>query len=167
MVNTLLTFWEDSDEFVNPNPVTDEMIWIAEEKLGYKLPDSYIRLIKSQNGGTPVHNCFPTTVPTSWAEDHIYVAGFYGIGGEHGIDTEGIYMIEEFEYPSSCIYVGESPTAGHDAVLLDYSECGKQGEPRVIHVNVENYQDPIITFLADDFQTFLEGLLPYSHFDKD
>ncbi|WP_017153708.1 hypothetical protein [Bacillus bingmayongensis] len=75
--------------------------------------------------------------------------------------------MEEFEYPSIGILIGESPTAGHDAVMLDYSRCGKNGEPRVIHVNIENYQDPIITVLAENFQSFLDGLRSYRHFDKD
>ncbi|PEB56958.1 SMI1/KNR4 family protein [Bacillus pseudomycoides] len=159
------SFWDDSDEFVNPIRVTDEMIAKVEQTLSYKLPESYITLIKTQNGGTPLRTCFSTTVPTSWADNHIAIVGIYGIGGEHGIDTESPYLIEEFDYPRVGIIVCESPTAGHDAVMLDYSKCGNQGEPIVIHVNVENYEDPIITFLAKDFQTFINGLVDDSDFD--
>src|SRR5881397_4059468 len=76
-------FWDDpfddSYYFTGP-PVTEEMIRAAEAKLGYKLPQSYIRLIKIKNGGSLKRDCFPTTVPTSWAEDHVALSGIRGIG---------------------------------------------------------------------------------------
>lgn len=46
-------FWDDSDyairEYVS-DPPTDELIASVEEELGYKLPASYIRLMKQHNG---------------------------------------------------------------------------------------------------------------------
>ncbi|OZI12041.1 hypothetical protein CEW92_08755 [Bacillaceae bacterium SAS-127] len=41
------------------------MIDEAEQTLGYKLPNSYIELIKIKNGGSPVHTCYPTATATS------------------------------------------------------------------------------------------------------
>lgn len=38
--------------------------------------------MKQQNGGIPVKDCFPTSEPTSWAEDHIAINGIMGIGRE-------------------------------------------------------------------------------------
>jgi hypothetical protein len=51
-------FWSDSEYFTNPKRITDEMILGAESQLGYSLPKSYIRLLKSKNGGTPLNVCF-------------------------------------------------------------------------------------------------------------
>ena len=51
-------FWEDSvyalKEYVSESP-SDELIASVEQELGYKLPASYIWLMKQHNGGIPVN----------------------------------------------------------------------------------------------------------------
>jgi hypothetical protein len=158
-------FWSDSEEFTGP-ALTGDMIRDAEQALGYKLPDSYLRLIRSRNGGSPKRRCFPTRVRTSWAKDHIQVCGILGIGGTWGIDSTGLgsrYMIQEWGYPDVGIVIGVTPSAGHDTVMLDYSECGPQGEPRVIHVETER-AEPEVLVLAPDFETFVRGLVDCRQF---
>lgn len=157
-------FWSKDEYFVSP-PLTENSIVNAEKRLGYKLPQSYISLIKTQNGGTPRKTCFPTNEPTSWAEDHIAIEAILGIGGKWGIDSEEFgsdFMIHEWGYPDIGIVICECTSAGHDAVMLDYSKCGKRGEPQVIHVDVEVGE---ITFLAHNFKEFIEGLVDESQFD--
>ena len=155
------SFWHESDEFTHDIPVTDQMIRNTEEKLGYKLPTSYLNLLKTRNGGTPINTCFPTATPTSWADNHIMISGILGIGGNWGIDSEELgsqFMISEWGYPNIGIVICSCPSAGHDAVMLDYSLCGSNGEPRVIHVDVE-CSPPKITLLADSFEGFINGLV--------
>ena len=78
-------FWEDSayalEEYVS-KPPSDELIASVEEELGYKLPSSYIWLMKQHNGGIPVNTCFPTDASTSQAKDHAAITGIFGIGRE-------------------------------------------------------------------------------------
>ncbi len=58
----LAAFWEPEDylrgkgrnEYIYPAP-SEDLIRKTEEKLGYKLPESYIALMKQQNGGCPAH----------------------------------------------------------------------------------------------------------------
>lgn len=159
-------FWDDSDEFTG-SPLTAEMIQAAEKSLGYKLPESYLRLLRIQNGGTPNRCCFPTNVPTSWADDHIEICGIRGIGGEWGIDAVELgsrAMIQNWGYPNVGIVIGETPSAGHDTVMLDYSLCGPQGEPHVIHVETEDIS-PTTLVLAPDFATFIDGLVSCDQFE--
>ncbi len=63
----LTYFWDDCDyakkEYIEPEP-SDELIASVEQELGYKLPASYIWLMKRHNGGLPVNTCFPTDTPT-------------------------------------------------------------------------------------------------------
>lgn len=154
-------FWQDKDLCTLPFPLTDELVRQAEERLGFKLPQAYIDLLKIRNGGIPVRNCFPTTTPTSWAEDHIAIDSFRGIGGDDGMDSlDTRWTDEDWGYPvETGVVICDCPSAGHDAVMLDYSLCGRDGEPRVIHVDVETGDAPEITVLAPDFETFMKGLL--------
>jgi hypothetical protein len=50
-------------------------------------------------------------------------------------------------------------------ILLDYSKCGKDDEPEVVHVDQEN--DYKKTFLAKDFETFIKGLKNEEEFDAE
>lgn len=49
-------FWDDDEYAMNEYigaPPTEEMIEETERELGYKLPESYIWLMKQHNGGIP------------------------------------------------------------------------------------------------------------------
>lgn len=159
----LSNFWDDDDyackEYVSDVP-TDDLIADIEKELGYKLPASYIWLMKQHNGGIPFNTCFPTDVPTSWAEDHVAITGIFGIGREKDYSLCGglgsQFMIDEWGYPAIGVAICDCPSAGHDMIFLDYRECGPQGEPSVVHVDQEcDYE---ITLLADNFEEFIRGL---------
>lgn len=163
-------FWDDSDysleEYVEESP-NDELVYSVEQELGYKLPSSYIKLMKLHNGGTPKNCCFPTTERTSWAENHCAITGIMGIGREKPNSLCGEFgskfWIEEWGYPDIGIYICDCPSAGHDMIMLDYSKCGKDGEPEVIHIDQE--RDYKKTFLAKDFETFIRGLVSSDVYD--
>jgi SMI1-KNR4 cell-wall len=160
----LSDFWEDSDyarqAYIEEIP-TNEFIQSIEKEIGYKLPASYIELMKSQNGGLPKNTCYPTSKATSWAENHVAITGIMGIGrtkmyslcGELGSQ----FMIKEWGYPKIGVCICDCPSAGHDMIMLDYSKCGKEGEPKVVHIDQEvGYKK---TVLAKDFETFIRGLV--------
>lgn len=165
-------FWDDDpyykEEYEEEIPGAEEISRI-ENQLGYKLPRAYIALMQERNGGAPIKNCYPTSEATSWAEDHIAITGIFGIGQQKPStlcgDCGSIFWIEEWGYPADGIYIGDCPSAGHDMILLDYSACGPQGEPVVVHVDQENNYKK--TFLADDFETFVRGLRESSAFSDD
>ncbi len=152
-------FFDDSNYFTGP-PLTEEVIRAAEAQLGYKLPASYLRLLQVKNGGSPRRRCFPTGKP-GWADDHVEVSGIRGIGGAWGIDSPlrgNRYMIREWGYPDVGILIGQTPSAGHDGVMLDYRESGPSGEPRIIHVDTEG-DEPQVQVLAPNLEVFLRGLV--------
>ena len=168
----LTNFWDDNwyalKEYVS-DPPSDELIASVEEELGYKLPASYIWLMKQHNGGIPVNTCYPCDEPTCWAEDHVAITGIFGIGREKIYSLCGElgsqFMIDEWEYPAIGVAICDCPSAGHDMIFLDYRACGPQGEPAVVHVDQEN--DYKITHLADSFEEFIRGLEHESLYDLD
>ncbi len=152
-------FWDDCEwarrAYTHETP-TDELIADIEAELGYKLPESYIWLMKQHNGGIPVKDTF---YYGDGEYDYVSVEGILGIGrhGEHSphfrITDDYIY---EWGYPNIGIPLCDCPSAGHDMIFLDYRECGTRGEPQVVHISQEdNY---CITFLANNFEEFIRGL---------
>ena len=168
----LTNFWDDNwyalKEYVS-EPPSDELIDSVEEELGYKLPASYIWLMKQHNGGIPVNTCYPCDEPTCWADDHVAITGMFGIGREKSCSLCGElgsqFMIDEWEYPAIGVAICDCPSAGHDMIFLDYRTCGPKGEPAVVHVDQEN--DYKITRLADSFEEFIRGLKHESLYDPD
>ncbi|NUT17816.1 MAG: SMI1/KNR4 family protein [Hamadaea sp.] len=146
---------QDSAYFTGP-PLSDELIRRAEESLGVKLPRSYLDVLRERNGGTPVNRCCPTPFPTSWAPDHFEIHAVLGVGGSRGIDTPdgSAYLVAEWGYPEVGVVVCAMPSGGHDAVMLDYSECGPVGEPAVAYVD----EDRVPRRVAASFAEFL-GML--------
>jgi hypothetical protein len=164
------SFWDDNkaalEDYVD-EPPTDELVRSIQEELGYKLPASYIKMMKIHNGGMPKNNRFPTKQRTSWAKDHIAINGILGIGRNKDYSLCGglgsQFMIDEWEYPAIGICICDCPSAGHDMIMLDYRECGPEGEPTVVHVDQE--RDYRMTFLAKDFESFICGLVHEDVYD--
>ena len=150
-------FWNDSDyakkAYIGKAP-TDEEISEIEKELGYKLPQSYIELIKKHNGGIPVLRVFLTD------DYEINITGIFGIDRTkcHSLCGElgSAFMISEWGYPNIGIAVADTISGGHDMIFLDYRECGKDGEPKVVVVDQES--DYHIGVLADTFEDFIKGL---------
>lgn len=150
-------FWNDSDyakkSYIGKAP-TDEEISEIEKELGYKLPQSYIELIKKHNGGIPVPRVFLTD------DYEINITGIFGIDRTkcHSLCGElgSAFMISEWGYPNIGIAVADTISGGHDMIFLDYRECGKDGEPKVVVVDQES--DYHISVLADTFEDFIKGL---------
>jgi hypothetical protein len=159
----LATFWEDSAyaraEYVGA-PLTDGMVRAAEAALGYRLPASYVALLRSQNGGIPARTRHRTRTRTTWAHDHVALTGIFGVDPVKSCSLTGAMgqrlWLDEWEYPAIGVYFADCPSAGHDLFCLDYRRCGPEGEPSVVHVDQE--WDYAITELAPTFEAFVRGL---------
>ena len=116
-------FWDDDEYAMNEYigaPPTEEMIEETERELGYKLPESYIWLMKQHNGGIPFNVCFPCDEPTSWADDHVAITGIMGVDKDKIYSLCGQlgsrFMIEEWGYPDIGVAICDCPSAGHDMI---------------------------------------------------
>jgi hypothetical protein len=163
--------WNDSAYSLKSyveSPPNDESIASIEEDLGgFRLPAAYVELARMHNGGLLRRSCHPMDEPTGWAEDHIVITGLYAIGrtSRHSLcgNTGSKFWEEEWGYPPIGVYIADTPTAGHEMIALDYRECGKHGEPRVVYVDQEN--DYNITCVAPDFAAFIRALVSEEEYD--
>ncbi len=159
----LSAVWLPSDwakEHYQEAPFTPEILTAVEAELGYKLPQSFIALMSVQNGGVFRNTCFPTTQKNRWSDSHVMICEVSGIGFEKEVSLCGgsgqKLWLEEWDYPPIGVYFATDPSGGHAIFALDYRECGKDGEPKV--VLVEQECDYAIVELAPDFETFIRQL---------
>jgi hypothetical protein len=155
-------FFDASTYYTGP-PLTDALAAAAERLLGYTLPASYVRLLRVKNGGVPQRQCYPTA-GTHWSDNHVRVVTLFGVGGQWGIDSAEFgsqRLIEQGGFPQLGIIIGWTPTAGHDAIMLDYSVCGPQGEPRISHVDAESGDCMVLAASFADFVAALVDCRPY------
>ncbi len=154
--------WSNS-EYSKENYISDafdsNMLLEIESELGYKLPASYVELMKEQNGGLVKRSIFKIN-----EEHYIEITGILGIGRVKDYSLCGHlgskFMIEEWEYPAIGVAICDCPSAGHEMIFLDYRECGpkcENGEPKVVYIDQE--ADYEIVVLANTFEEFINGLV--------
>ncbi|WP_341716484.1 SMI1/KNR4 family protein [Micromonospora sp. FIMYZ51] len=166
------TFWDDNEYALGAYvdvPPSPALIDSVEADLGYRLPASYVALMRSHNGGMPHDRCCPAPSRTTWAETHVAVDGIMGIGRKRRYSLAGEagsrFWIEEWGYPAIGVYFATCPSAGHDMIAFDYRDSGPDGEPRVVHVDHEwDYQ---VTVLAPNFVSFVQALRPESQYEEE
>jgi hypothetical protein len=149
-----LEFW-DSNYYKNP-VLSEQMIEHAQQKLGVKLPDLFIELLKIQNGGYTRGFAFPMKTKTSWSENHVPLNELFGIVLDENLNSGhnillSEYMIKEWGLPQNQVLLtGE----GLWWITLDY----RFGEiPTVRWLDTECAED---IHIADNFKDFINGLLP-------
>jgi hypothetical protein len=165
-------FWEHSayaDNTYVSKPFDEAMLASVQAELGYTLPAAYVALLRTQNGGTPRYTDHKAPFPPTWSRDRVGLSGIFGIGRDKDMSLCGecgsAFWSLEWGYPKIGVYFADCPSAGHDMLCLDYTACGPQGEPAVVHIEQEdNYR---ITVLAPNFQAFMLGLEPDPDFDPD
>lgn len=146
--------------------LTEQMVIEAESELGVKLPDAYVDLMRTTNGGYTHDAACGTSQPTGWAPTHVPVDVIFGIPavgdrGAFGVGSgilQTAYMTEEWGLPPGLVLLNGD---GHWWIALDYRSTGPRGEPTVVWIDLERGED---LQLADSFASFLEQLVPADDF---
>ncbi|MBP3754164.1 MAG: SMI1/KNR4 family protein [Lachnospiraceae bacterium] len=153
----------DKEEYECGDIESDDLIESIENDLGFKLPQSYIFLMKKHNGGLLNKNCVQINKRDTFND----LEGIFGLGRtkRHSICEENKY---KSYYEENLISICSS-NSGHNKIYLDYSICGTDGEPRVIAIDNECFDDvnPHPWVLADNFETFIESLHEYTEDDEE
>ncbi|WP_225795905.1 SMI1/KNR4 family protein [Streptomyces aculeolatus] len=148
-----VAFWDGSSNYGVQPPLTDQLVDQAELTLEVTIPASLVALLHQQNGGRVAAGlrAFPTSVPTSWASDHVPFEYMMGIGHRTGAPSllDSVYLIGEWDLPDSLILLsGDGPCW----IGLDY-RTGPT--PTVGWFDADSGLE---LPLAASFQDFVEGL---------
>jgi hypothetical protein len=150
------------DKYPERRPVSDESLAQFQRERGLKLPDTYVALLRMQNGGTFRHNML---LPEDVDEDdacgeETEVRGLFGIGEErHSVcDLLEVWHVEDEQQNDISDQVICFDCNGcNDLTVLDYRECGPTGEPTVQQIC--RCEPPwIYMHLANSFDELLERL---------
>jgi hypothetical protein len=146
-------------------PLTPADVVRAESVLGVRLPSEYVELLQVQNGGYISHDfdAFPTTAPTSWADDHVWFRTLAGIGPADSWPsvTMSAALAAEWGMPGGLVLLGGD---GHFWIALDYRDRAPVADPSVVWFDTEVGED---LTLAPSFRAFIEGLRPMESFGVD
>ena len=156
MLNTE-NLWFDSKyskENCISEPFDDELLKSIEEELGYKLPASYVELMRKHNGGSLKRRRLDI------GDTYTILDVIFGIGREKEDSLCGEYgtkfWLEEWGYPDIGVAIADTESAGHEMIFLDYTECGPEGEPKVVYVDQEpDYEKTVV---AENFEEFVNML---------
>lgn len=151
-------FW--GTNYYNHPKLTDKMIRKAENKLGVKLPNELIALLRIQNGGYTKGFVFPMSVKTSWSSDHVPFNELGGIVTDPSHETaqnllDSSPLSTEWDVPQRQVLLAGD---GHFWITLDYR---KGEEPSVAWIDTECDEDIPISV---SFRDFLAGLVPSAEF---
>ncbi|MFP7287353.1 SMI1/KNR4 family protein [Shouchella clausii] len=142
--------WDPSvlDEY-ELNPLENDTVKFVENHFQVKLPESYVNLLKEQNGGYLSRNKYPFKHDNE--DEDIEIDHLLGLSIKN---NEGIlqseYFINEWGLPQHLILISGD---GHGWVCLDYRSVNEN--PPVIFIDVEVEKEHR---LADSFAEFINNL---------
>lgn len=134
--------FRNDEKYRNP-PFSDEELAQTAKAIGWKLPKSYVALLKIRNGGRIDYEKY----------EDCWLAEIYGITPRDGLIEMFDNWINEWEYPNIGIPFGQTESAGHDMYFMDFGSVDENGEPRI--VLVDNECDNCVTEVAKNLEEFL------------
>lgn len=168
-------FWKEDSCYnkYTGTSLTEETIEEMEARLGYALPNLYVELLVSRNGGKPIRDCYIkegrpiSRDPIVLSDYYVEIECFFGLGeeeysifGKYGNE----YWYEVKKYPRDIgMIIGKGKN--EELIYLDYRDCGKTGNPRVCICSAkDNYE---VRVLEESFFLFLSRLYPKCDLDID
>jgi len=151
------SIWCEKEGIVNPNKlddaITDELIQKVESQLKHKLPNKYLELLKTQNGGKLFKRYYYITSPDI---RNFEITDILGLSNdiEKGIIAKNNLYADYIDSDNWIIF-GDDVSAGHAHYLFDYSELNENNEPKIIYYDNEI---ELKFLLANSFEEFISNL---------
>ena len=170
---------------VLPFPSREEFAAL-EQRLGVKLPASYIELAATtQNGGELNRNGVALHDEDGNVFRHVKISEISAIGHRLGDKSvpkrmpghEGFDLPKRFYNKENLFIIGQNRDANSEFFVLNYMDCGSTGEPNVVFITRKSVRgadnEPMsgdwryisekfywdITSVAPNFEAFIKGLV--------
>lgn len=146
----VLKIWNNND-YAKENYIEesfdDESLTEVEDALGYRLPESYVELMKLQNGGL-LKDVYVDVKIDRYETRKVQLGGLYAIHMDQIIDED---QNAKESFPDIGVYIGDLMEDSDLHIALDYSS----DEPMVVFISEENER----TILSNSFETFIHMIL--------
>lgn len=150
-------WWQD-EKIVNhgklENEITPELIDETQKILGHKLPNSYLSLLNTQNGGRLIKKYY--YLPEYHDSKVFEIDSIFGIGDNNnaGIIWENRKNLDYVNLKNVVIF-GDDASGGHAYYFFDYNEAADTNEPKIIYYDLELDKKIV---LASNFKEFVSNL---------
>lgn len=150
------------------SPPSDSLIASIEAEFGLRLPDAYVALARQRNGGLLGRNLhfFGSTDPGTNSSFVVRIGALYPIGrvADHALlgPVTSRYQFGPWRFRDIGICIASSEITHDEQVVLDYRQCGPNGEPAVVLVQEcwvsAECSEQEVHFMANSFADFVRGL---------
>ncbi|MDR1872698.1 MAG: immunity 51 family protein [Deltaproteobacteria bacterium] len=141
------------------DPLTEEMIVETENELAFKLPEGYKAFLRRKNGGVPRYRTFHLPPPPEREDSARQLVGLLGLDSRRKYSLLGSrgsrFMYAKYGFPQIGLIIGHCLAPETEAIYLDYSDRGANGEPHVSYCNLATQE---LVWLAGDFESFIINL---------
>jgi predicted DNA-binding WGR domain protein len=120
--------------------LTNNKIKEAEDELGFKIPESYLKLLRIKNGDE------------TWRPIGTHLLEMTGFSSLEGLveNTYDALWANDAPYPDIGIFFADTES-GHEKLVLNYKDIVVEGEPSVWHLDEESENGFMIAKTFDEF----------------
>ena len=133
--------------------VNEEILKKVEDKISFKFPESYIKLVKECDEGYPIQSNF--NYYDEYAEEMFEsaIGAFISINDENFLE---MYNSPPEFFPENIIAFAE--TGGGDLICFDYRQGKNNLDPPIVYWNHGADIGKDVSFIANNFEEFIAML---------
>lgn len=156
----LKAFWDPKGPFAKEytgGSFTADDVHEIEKKLGCHLPNSYLALMMTQNGGVPLHRAVPYEPDDEDYPEFLEIQGFYPLQSLVEAQPQARSW-----YPQNGLRFASAAQNAEDGFFFDFDTLDKFGEPAIVYASLALKESLPI---ADNLDEFIGGLVPRATYD--
>lgn len=157
----LKAFWDPKGQFAEQytgKAFTTDDVHLLEQALQCHLPNSYLVLLMSQNGGVPLRRAYPLEGVDEDEQDPFFeIQGFYPLEALRDAQPKAADW-----YPKNGLRFASSALNAEDGFFFDFDELDSYGQPAIVYASKALHKT---VYLEPCLDSFLGALVPRGTYD--